>query len=150
MRTTRGTLLPALAFLTLLTPGAVSGQESSDSAAVATVVAAFHDALSSGEGDRALDLLTDHVRVLEGGGVETREEYADHHLPADMAFAQAVSRERGDLEVVVRGDVAWAISSSRAVGTWRERPVDSRTAELMVLERQSDGWRISAIHWSSR
>lgn len=150
MRCLRLPALPALAFLALLVPQDGAGQVSPDSAAVSNVVAAFHEALASGDGERALSLLTDRARVLEGGGVETRDEYADHHLPADMAFAQAVTRERGDVEIVVRGDVAWAVSTSRAVGTWRERSIDSRTAELVVLERRPQGWRISAIHWSSR
>lgn len=150
MRSHRRSLLAALLVLPLLAPGDAAGHEPSDSAAVAAVVAAFHDALSAGDGDGALSLLTEYGRVLEGGGVETRDEYAEHHLPADTAFAQAVTRERGEVEVVVRGDVAWAVSTRRASGTWRERSIDSRTAELMVLERRPDGWRISAIHWSSR
>jgi hypothetical protein len=28
--------------------------------------------------------------------------------------------------------------------------VNSAGAELMVLTRMPDGWRISAVHWSSR
>ncbi|MCA9298964.1 MAG: DUF4440 domain-containing protein [Phycisphaerales bacterium] len=113
-------------------------------------VSAFHEALSSGEGAAALGLLSDGARILEGGGIETRDEYADHHLEADMAFAAAVSRERGPVTVSIRGDVAWAVSTSRAPRRSRDRDIDSRTAELMVLERHPDGWRIAAIHWSSR
>lgn len=28
--------------------------------------------------------------------------------------------------------------------------IDAQSAELMVLLREGDGWKISAIHWSSR
>jgi ketosteroid isomerase-like protein len=117
---------------------------------VASVIAAFHAALAAGDGPGALALLTDDARILEGGGIETRSEYADHHLPADMNFAAALARESGPVQVFVRGDVAWAASTSHSVGTFREREIDARGAELVVLERDADGWRIAAIHWSSR
>jgi ketosteroid isomerase-like protein len=126
------------------------GAQASDSAAVAAVVGGFHEALASGDSARALTLLAPQARILEGGGVETVEEYASGHLPADMAFAAAVPRERGPLQVVVQGDVAWAMSTSVARGTYREREIDSRGAELVVLSRHEEGWRIEAIHWSSR
>ncbi len=67
-----------------------------------------------------------------------------------MAFAQAVPRERGPLSVMVRGDVAWATSTSRVQGTYRDREIDARGAELAVLTRHGGQWRIEAIHWSSR
>lgn len=121
-----------------------------DSVAVASAVGAFHQALASGDTATALDLLAPDARILEGGGIETVEEYASHHLPADMAFAAAVPRERGPLSVQLHGDVAWAMSTSRATGTYREREIDSRGAELAVLIRTDAGWKIQAIHWSSR
>jgi ketosteroid isomerase-like protein len=46
--------------------------------------------------------------------------------------------------------VAWATSTSTARGEFRGRPVNSEGAELMVLTRTPEGWKISAIHWSSR
>jgi ketosteroid isomerase-like protein len=50
----------------------------------------------------------------------------------------------------VRGDVAWVVGTSTTRGEYRGRPVDSAGAELMVLTRTPQGWRIAAIHWSSR
>lgn len=123
---------------------------SADSAAVAAVVEEFHSALQRGDSAQALELLAAGARILEGGGVETVQEYASHHLPADMAFAAAVTRERGPLHIQVRGDVAWATSTSRVQGTYGEREIDSRGAELVVLARSDGRWRIEAIHWSSR
>jgi hypothetical protein len=35
-------------------------------------------------------------------------------------------------------------------GTYRDRAVNSQCVELMLLERTPEGWRIAAIHWSSR
>jgi ketosteroid isomerase-like protein len=125
-------------------------QEASDSAAVVEVVDAFHRALATGDTARVRAMLGGEVRVLESGGLETREEYLSHHLPGDVAFASTVARERGPVEVTVMGDVAWAVSSSRTTGTFRGSEVDSQGAELMVLAREGDAWTIQAIHWSSR
>jgi ketosteroid isomerase-like protein len=130
-------------------PAAPAGEQA-DSAAVAQVIHRFHAALEAGDSVAALGVLSEDAMILESGVVETRAEYRAHHLPADIAFARAVPRESGPVRVTVRGDVAWAISESVVRGTYRERPIDSRNVELMVLERGSEGWRIAAIHWSSR
>ncbi len=109
----------------------------------------FHQALATGDSVGALNLLTPDAVILESGGTETRVEYRSHHLPGDIAFARAVSRERGPSEATVRGDVAWATSTSTARGV-PGAPSTPAGAELMVLARTPDGWRISAVHWSSR
>src|SRR5688572_14064646 len=127
--------------------GVIAG---SDSAAVATAVECYHRALESGDSVGALALLANDAVILESGGVETHEEYRSHHLPADIAFARAVKSVRGPIRVMMRGDVAWATSTSTAQGEFRGRPVNSVGAELMVLTRTADGWKINAIHWSSR
>jgi uncharacterized GH25 family protein/ketosteroid isomerase-like protein len=128
------------------TPGGVQD----DSAAVASVVDQYHRALASGDSAAVLRLLAPDATILESGGVETRAEYLSHHLPGDIAFARAVPRERGPIRVVVRGDVAWATSTSTSRGEYRGRAINSAGAELMVLTRTPEGWKISAIHWSSR
>lgn len=141
----------------LLLPAAARAQHphadhasADDSAAVAAVVHRFHEALETADTAAVRSLLSDRVRVLEGGGVEDRSEYLSHHLPGDMAFAAAVPARPGDLEVFVEGDVAWAVSTSRRQGRFRDRHIDSRGAELMVLAREDEAWRIVAVHWSSR
>ncbi len=58
--------------------------------------------------------------------------------------------QRGATRVKVQGSVAWAVTSSTTQGTYRERAINSTGAELMVLTREPDGWRIRSIHWSSR
>lgn len=121
-----------------------------DSAAVVAVVDAFHQALEDADTAAVRRLLAEGAIIQEGGGIEDRSEYFAHHLPADMAFAGAVSAERRLVSVRVREDVAWVASSSRRVGTYRDREIDMQGAELMVLTRGPDGWRIAAIHWSSR
>ena len=127
-----------------------AGRAISDSSDVAAVVVRHHAALASGDSTAALALLADDAVILESGGIETRIEYRSHHLQADVAFARAVKTERSPIRVVVRGDVAWASSTSVSQGEFRGRAINSVGAELMVLVRDSGGWKISAIHWSSR
>jgi ketosteroid isomerase-like protein len=129
---------------------ATTGQGRGDSAAVAATVDRFHAAIVAGDSALALSLLAPDAVVLESGGVETREEFRAHHLPADIAFAQAVKSERGPMRVFVRGDVAWASSTSTTTGDYRGRQINSAGAELVVLALVGKEWKISAIHWSSR
>jgi len=144
----------AMALLLLLAAAGAQAQTAdtsrADSAAVVGVIQQFHGALEAGDSATVLRLLQDHAIILETGEMETKQEYRSHHLPADIAFARAVPRESGPVRVEVRGDVAWATGTSIARGSYRDRDVNSQSAELMVLERTSDGWRIAAIHWSSR
>lgn len=121
-----------------------------DSAAVVAVIERFHTALSTGDSAGAMALLAPEAIILESGGVETREEYRSHHLPGDMAYAKSMKSTRGPVRVTVRGDVAWVSSTSTTTGESRGRAVNSAGAELVVLTRITGGWRISAIHWSSR
>jgi ketosteroid isomerase-like protein len=122
----------------------------SDSADVVAVVERFHRALALGDSAAALSLLAPDATILESGGVESRAEYRGHHLPGDIEFARAVRSERGPVRATVHGDVAWTVSTSTTQGEFRGRQINSAGAELMVLTRTPEGWRISAIHWSSR
>lgn len=127
-----------------------AGGIESDSAAVVGTVDRFHAALAAGDSAAVADLLALDAIILESGGIETREEYLGGHLHGDIAFARAVPRERGPVRAVLAGDVAWATSTTIARGEFRGREVRSAGAELMVLRRTAEGWRIVAIHWSSR
>lgn len=121
-----------------------------DSAAVAAVIDRYHRALGEGDSATALSLLANDVAILESGGMETRDDYRGHHLPGDIAFAMAVRSVRNPMRIVVRGDAAWATSTSTTQGDFRGRAINSAGAELVVLSREADGWKIRAIHWSSR
>ena len=145
MRSLRAAFL-CLAMGTISTP--VIAQ--SDSADVARVVTAYHHALAHGDSTGALALLAADAVILESGGVETRDEYRSHHLPGDIAFAMAIPGQRTPFRITVRGDVAWSWSTSVTQGEFRGRQINSAGAELMVLARTPTGWKISAIHWSSR
>jgi ketosteroid isomerase-like protein len=121
-----------------------------DSAEVAATVERFHRALATADSAGALALLTPDVQILESGGVENLAEYRSHHLSSDIGFARGVTSQRTPRQVRMDGDVAWMSSTSTARGTYRMREVNAAGAELMVLVRTTQGWRIAAIHWSSR
>lgn len=146
----RRSLRFALAAIVVLAgPRSVLAQAASRSDVLATVKA-FHSAIERGDSLAALQLLAPDVQVQESGGVETLAEFRSHHLAADIEYAKSVPSDRAEPTVVVNGDVAWVIGTSRSTGTYRGRAVNSAGAEMMVLSRTAEGWRIRAIHWSSR
>lgn len=148
-RSSRGVASPGTSRAPETVAAPATGAQS-DSATVAATVERFHRALSSGDTALVMELLTADAVILESSGIETRAEYRSHHLPGDIAFARAVPRDRGPMTVRTVGDVAWASSTSTAQGTYRDRETNSARAELVVLTRTSAGWKIAAIHWSSR
>jgi len=118
--------------LSLLTvpAGAQARNAATDSAAVVAAAEKFHAALAA--------------------GLEDRAHYREHHLPGDIRFAMSASSKRAIGQVTVRGDVAWLVSTSTTTGESGGRAVNSQGAELMVLVRTPQGWKIAAVHWSSR
>jgi Calcium/calmodulin dependent protein kinase II Association. len=116
----------------------------------AAVVDAFHAALKRSDGLAATALLADDVLILEAGGVErSKAEYASQHLPADMAFSQAVPLTLTHRTGHATGSTAWIASEGRVTGTYQGRKIDRITAETMILRRIGGTWKIVHIHWSS-
>lgn len=140
----------ALTALSTVEPVPRQHATSPDSAAIVATVAAFHHALSAGDAAGALALPAPDAVILESGDLETRTEYAAHHLAADIEFSRAVPSQRVTTRVYQEGAVAWVAAVSTSQGTFRDRPVASQGVELLVLSRTAAGWRIRAIHWSSR
>jgi ketosteroid isomerase-like protein len=117
---------------------------------VIAVIDAFHSALSSGDSITALSHLAEDVTILESGGVENKQHYSAGHISGDMRFAKAVPQVRGDMQVSIKGDVAWVHSTSISQGKMGDREINSQGAELVVLSNEGGVWKIRAIHWSSR
>ena len=130
--------------------GSILTRAEQDSADVVDVVSRYGTALAAGDSSGALALLSPDALILESGGMETVAEYRAHHLPADIAFAAGVPSQKTVQRVQAHGDVAWVASTSISQGQFRGRDVNTAGAELMVLTRTAAGWRITAIHWSSR
>jgi ketosteroid isomerase-like protein len=121
-----------------------------DDAAQATrAVAAFHQALKSGDAKAALQWLADDAQVLEDGELQTREQYRHHHLEADITFAKGVTTTYSQVVANAQGGTAWVSAATDTTGHYKGRPVALNGAELMVLTRSPEGWRIRAIHWSA-
>lgn len=149
-QSTAARLTIALVGLMLSSPTSGSAQRPTDAKHVVAVIDAFHSALARGDSTAALNQLADDVVILESGRMEDKSHYRSGHLSGDMRFAQAVSRERAEIAVQILGEVAWAHSTSTAVGTLGDRSLDLQGAELVVLARVDGVWKIKAIHWSSR
>jgi ketosteroid isomerase-like protein len=142
-------LCGGLALLIGPTPPLLAQSQADDSAAVVAVVERYHRALTEGDSATALGLLAEDALIVESGGIESRQEYRSHHLAADIAFAREAKVTRSLVRVSVRGNVAWTTATSTTRGRFRRKSVNSSGAELMVLTRGADGWKIRAIHWSS-
>ena len=117
-----------------------------DSAGAVATVEQFHAALGAADSARAVMLLADDVLVLESGAIQTRAEYLGHHLGADMKASQAWTV----LKVTVTGDAAYVVSKTISPPTGTQGATGSESAELMVLSKTQSGWKIRAVHWSSR
>ena len=121
-----------------------------DSTAAVAAVEQFRAALEAADSARAVSMLADDVLILESGAVQTRAEYLGGHLGADMKAAAGSKRERTVLRVTVIGDVALVVSKTVAPPTGVQGSTGSEMAELMVVAKTAAGWKIRAVHWSSR
>ena len=114
------------------------------------VVNAYGAALKAKDEAALRALLAPDVIIAEGGGAERSvEEYAGHHMPADMAFTAAVEFSLKKRDVIENADLATVISESQVHGTYNGENVHSKMMETMVLRREGGQWRIVHIHWSS-
>lgn len=114
-------------------------------------VEAFQKAMKSGDADAVKSWLAPDVLIYEGGAAErSRDEYAGHHLPADMAFMKSAR-----IDVLKRssggdGEAAWVTTESRIRGeSSKGKPLDVASTETALLRKTAEGWRIVHLHWSS-
>ena len=101
----------------------------------------FHAALASGDRATVEALLTPDAVILEGGQAEARAEYLGSHFARDAVFLADAQPEPLFRRTTVAGDAAWVASTQRVR--------DATMAELLVMKRTPDGWRVAAVHWSS-
>jgi ketosteroid isomerase-like protein len=114
------------------------------------IVDAFHDALSGGQTDTALKLLSDDVLIYESGRAErSKAEYASHHLKADAEFAGATQRKLVKRASWIGTDTAWVTSETETTGTFKGQALSLTGTETMILRRAAGAWKIVHIHWSS-
>ncbi len=149
----------ALTHLTTLLAGGVilltarpAGAETNapDAASIKHAAEEFHNALAGHKPDAVMALLQPDALIVEGGTVQTRDEYQREHLSADLAYAGAVPGKQLDAVVRQDGEVAWVTSTFRVAGTFKDKKINELAAETMILTKTSEGWRIRSIHWSSQ
>lgn len=120
-------------------------------ASPADAVAAFHHALTTGDKDKALSLLSPEIAIYEAGYVErSRDEYAGHHLGGDMEFAKTATRKVLKQSERVEGNTAVVWAETETTGTSRGKPLHVYGTETAVLEKKGGDWAIVHVHWSSR
>src|SRR5688572_12600641 len=150
IRATRPSFYVAAA-LVLVSLSACAGQDTAkDEADVRTTLESFYGAMKNADNAKAMALIADGAMFVEGGRLETRDEYEKNHLPADISFEKQVTGKRGPWSISFRDDTAWAIATTDYDGIFDGAPVNFTSAQLAVLTREDAGWRIRSIHWSSR
>lgn len=121
-----------------------------ENAAIVAVVGGFHRALRDGDRAAVMRVLASDAVILESGDKQTRAKYEVEHLAEDIAFVRGTTTTHSPISVQQQGDAAWTIGTSHTTGTFKGRDVNSVGVELMVLTKTTEGWKIHAIHWSSR
>ena len=121
---------------------ALSAEETADS---------LYTGLKTGDTELLQSIMDPQVLIFESGGVESSwEEYASHHLGADMTFMANMSREIISRKILEQGEIFVIATQARLSGTYRDEQIDSTSDETLVLQKKEQGWRITHIHWSSR
>ncbi len=121
-----------------------------DPAGVTATFEAFYAAMKTGDTTAAMRTIAPDAVFVEGGRLETRAEYENNHLPADIEFERAVSGKRSPLSITFNGNSAWVIATTEYEGTFENAPVNFISAQLMVLTKTDGPWSIRSVHWSSR
>ena len=113
------------------------------------VVTQFHQAIQAGKKKEARSLLADDVIIYEGGRVErSADEYANHHMLADMDYLADIDIEVLEHEVSVVGNIAYSMSRTKLTGKIKGKTINSEGMESMVLQKINNQWKIVHIHWS--
>src|SRR5688572_21289961 len=140
----------ALAVLLMWLPACGSTTATHDDAEVAAVLESFYGAIKRGDPKAAMSVIAPDALFVESGKLETREQYETNHLPADIDFEKQVTGKRDPLRITFKDDAAWVIATTTYDGKFEGAPVQFVSAQLMVLSKDADAWKIRSIHWSSR
>lgn len=113
------------------------------------VISQFHQAIKKGFQKKARYLLADNVIIFEGGQVErSADEYANHHMLADMKYLANIQTQVLEHSVKVVGDIAYSMTRTKSTGQYQGKYINSESMETMVLHKEDGKWKITHIHWS--
>lgn len=139
-----------LTALLCLVPACASRPAPHDESEVAAVLESFYGAIKRGDAAAAMSVIAPDALFVESGKLETRAEYEQNHLPADIEFESQITGTRDPLRVTFAGDTAWVIATTAYDGKFDGAPISFVSAQLMVLTKDAEAWKIRSIHWSSR
>ncbi|WP_103665349.1 YybH family protein [Gracilimonas amylolytica] len=130
--------------------GTVMAQTNQKETKVLETLDTFKTAIIDNDSEAASKVMADDALILEGSGMETKEEYLSHHFHSDGKFLSAINRKILTQKISIEGNTAWVSTVSSMKGTYSERKIDLTSLELAVLKKAGSDWKIAAIHWSSR
>ena len=136
--------------LTALVTASSAVAQAPDSVAAVAAVERFHGALAASDSALAVSVLADDALIIESGAIQSRAEYLSHHLGADMKGSQGRKGVRSVSNVTVVGTMAYVVSKTETPASGAAGSTASELVELMVVSRTTNGWKIRAVHWSSR
>ncbi|WP_339773080.1 nuclear transport factor 2 family protein [uncultured Paraglaciecola sp.] len=116
--------------------------------APAKTVMAFHRALQQNNKIAARATLADDVLIFEGGVERSADEYANHHMLADMKFLSHMTSTLLEQQVYKMGDLAYSVARKRTQGEYKDKILDYIGFETIVLKKVHNVWKITHIHWS--
>lgn len=128
----------------------LGGLHATDLPSPEAVADALHEAISAGDEAALSEILDPQVLIFESGGVESSlEEYASHHMQADIAFMAEIEREVLSREVITDGSLSVVTTRSRLHGKYQGRDMNLASNETLVIRSEVREARITHIHWSS-
>jgi ketosteroid isomerase-like protein len=127
-----------------------STSKPTDQADVEAAIESFYAAMKKGDPKAAMAMIAPDAMFIESGRIETRQQYEESHLPADIDFEKQITGKRSPWQITVNGDTAWGLASTEFQGTFNGRDLAFVSRQLAVVTRGEDGkWLIRSIHWSS-
>ena len=109
----------------------------------------FDQAIKDGNTDLMRKILDDNVLIYEAGKVEASlEEYASHHMEADIAFMSQMEKTVLSRKAFEHDDMAVVSTQYKMRGDYKGRFIDKITMETLVLKKYDGAWKVIHIHWS--
>lgn len=114
------------------------------------VIDGFRHALVEGRRKMALAYLHPKATIIEGGTVQSVDEYAAGHLGSDMAFLSKIDIEQLSRNVKLAEFQGTVETRRRFRGEIDGQTLDLISTEFATLTETEDGWRISQIAWNAQ